>query len=139
MKPSFGLNGSKFDTFNALSSTTLPTFGSVAPTAANNPPSQGGFNFGASAASPPSFSFGSNAPQSTAPAFGASAEANKTSASFAFGTGSSTPAMPNQFLGAPQAQAQQQQPGAGSMFNIGAGPKAPSGRTIVQARRRTRR
>ena len=100
-----------------------PSYGATA-----NPSqsSQGGFNFGAAAASPPSFAFGS-AP--AAPSSGAAPAAG----GFAFG--GSQQATPT-FGAMPQTPQQQQQ---SNMFNIGAGPaQPPKGRTIARARR-TRR
>ena len=110
------------------------TFGQPPPPsygAAANPSqsSQGGFNFGAAAASPPSFAFGS-AP--AAPSSGAAPAAG------GFGFGGSQQATPT-FGAMPQTPQQQQQQQQSNMFNIGAGPaQPPKGRTIARARR-TRR
>ena len=109
---------------------SLPSFG-AAP--ANNPQTQGGFNFGSAAANPTSFSFGSNAP--SAPSFGVAPDQNKAPGGFNFGT--TSPGMQNQFMTQSQPPPVQQ-PG-GSMFSIGTGStQPPKGRTIARARR-TRR
>jgi len=124
-------------TFGSAPSTGGATsaFGQPAPPpsyGASNPSqgSQGGFNFGAAAASPPSFAFGSASQPSTG-----SAAPSVPSGGFNFGGSQQAPPT----FGAMQPQTPQQQQNAGNMFSIGAGPaQPPKGRTIARARR-TRR